>query len=258
MRFCVLILLLLFLTACASSSPVPLASTSAPQVQEVEVTLPAGTVSCDLYSPASPQPAPLVVVAHGFLRSKAKMANWGKKLAEEGFVAAVPTLPTWADHPRNGQAIGELVTWLCTNPAYAQRINKQQIGLMGFSAGGLSTLLAAADQPNVKIWVGLDPVDRDGLGLAALPRLCARPVIIRAEPSSWNAQGNSRTLVDALGPRCETALIPGAIHIDAEWPTDALAELACGKSSDQCRAAFVAKALVALKTTLSPPRHPAP
>jgi len=252
LRTCLLILLLTLLTACASSHALPLDGASALQVQELQVSLPAGNVTFDLYLPASPKPAPLVVVAHGFLRTRSNMALWGRTLAREGFVTAVPTLPTWADHPRNGRAIGELVTWLCVTNPHAGRINQQQLGLMGFSAGGLSTLLAAADHPEVKIWVGLDPVDRDGLGLAALPRLKARPVILRAEPSSWNAQGNSRTLIDALGPRCATALIPGAIHIDAEWPTDALAELACGKSNDACRAAFVAQALAALKATLGP------
>jgi dienelactone hydrolase len=253
-----LVLLLFFLTACAAphTTPVPTLTTAAPfQVQELETTLPAGTVKFDLYLPASTQPAPLIVVAHGFLRTKTNMAGWGQMLATEGFVAAVPTLPAWSDHPRNARAIGELTVWLCATPPHATCINPQKIGLMGFSAGGLSTLLAAADHPNVKIWVGLDPVDRDGMGLAALPRLHAQPVILRAEPSSWNAQGNSRTLIEALGMRCQTDLIPDAIHIDAEWPTDALAELACGQSSDQNRAAFASHALTALKATLLPPRH---
>jgi dienelactone hydrolase len=253
MRPYVLVLLLSFLTACASSTAVPRADTSILQVQELEVALPAGKVTFDLYLPASTQPASLVVVAHGFLRTKANMAGWGQTLAREGFVVAVPTLPTWSDHPRNARAIGELASWLCAAAPHANHINSQQIGFMGFSAGGLSTLLAAADHPNVRIWVGLDPVDRDGLGLAALSHLSARPVILRAEPSSWNTQGNSRALIAALGPRCQTSLVPGAIHIDAEWPTDALAELACGKSSDQCRAAFAAHALVALKSAM--PSH---
>ena len=139
---------------------------------------------------------------------------------------------------------------LCATPPHASRINKEQIGYMGFSASGLSTLLAAADHPNVKIWVGLDPVDRDGIGLATLPRLRAQAFILRADLSSWNAQGNARSLITALGTRCQSDLIAGAIHIDAEWPTDALAELACGKSSDQYRAAFAARALAALKAAM--------
>jgi hypothetical protein len=62
-------------------------------------------------------------------------------------------------------------------------------------------------------------------------------------------------LIEALGTRCQTSLVPGAIHIDAEWPTDALAELACGKSSDQNRAAFASHALTALKAALLSPPH---
>ncbi len=254
MRPCLMILLLSVLTGCSSSHVVPPGGVSAAQVEELRASLRAGAVTFDLYLPASIEPAPLVVVAHGFLRTKSNMAGWGQRLAGEGFVAAVPTLPTWSDHARNGRAIGELVTWLSGSSLYARRIDRQQIGLMGFSAGGLSTLLAAADQPNVRIWVGLDPVDRDGMGLAALPRIQARPVILRAEPSAWNAQGNARALIAAFGPRCETALISGAIHIDAEWPTDVWAELACGKSSDDRRNAFAAQAISALNTTLRPPR----
>jgi len=130
---------------------------------------------------------------------------------------------------------------------------KNKSDIWAFPPAAFSTLLAAADHPNVKIWVGLDPVDRDGIGLAALPRLQAQAVILRADPSSWNAQGNARSLIAALGTHCQSDLIAGAIHIDAKWPTDALAELACGKSSDQYRAAFAAHALAALKAAM--PSH---
>jgi dienelactone hydrolase len=252
LRILFLILMVIWLTGCA----VPRAATSPDislQVQELQVDVPAGTITFDLYLPASNKPAPLVIVAHGFLRSKTNMAGWGQMLAGEGYVVAVPTLPTYADHARNARAMGELMDWLCATPPHAGRINPRQIGVMGFSAGGLSTLLAAADHPNVTIWVGLDPVDRDDMGLAVLPRLRAQPVILRADPSSWNAQGNSRALIAALGTRCQSDLIAGAVHIDAEWPTDALAELACGKSSDEYRAAFAAHALAALKAAL--PTH---
>jgi len=257
MKLPLLVFFLAILTSCASLRPAgpALVQGSTVPIQELQATLPAGAVKFDLYLPAAARSAPLVVVAHGFLRTKANMAGWGKMLAAEGFVVAVPTLPTLSDHPRNARAIGELTQWLCATLPYRDHIDAGRIGFMGFSAGGLSTLLAATDDPKVKIWVGLDPVDRDGLGLAAVPRLHAQCAILRAEPSPWNAQGNSRTLIEALGPRCQTFLIPGAIHIDAEWPTDAMAELACGKSSDQCRSDFVSHALAALKASLLSPAH---
>jgi dienelactone hydrolase len=43
------------------------------------------------------------------------------------------------------------------------------VGLVGFSAGGLATLLAA-DDPRVRVWVGLDQVDVAGKGVAAARR----------------------------------------------------------------------------------------
>jgi len=40
----------------------------------------AGTYDCDVYLPARREPAPLVIVAHGFSRTKASMADWGRCL----------------------------------------------------------------------------------------------------------------------------------------------------------------------------------
>jgi dienelactone hydrolase len=257
-RFTLVLFCLFLIVGCASARPASVFAAPPGQIEEHQARLPSGDVRFDLYLPASTNPAPLVVVAHGFLRTRTNMAGWGEKLAQEGFVAAVPTLPTWSDHPRNGRAVGELIDWLCTNPPHAARINSRQVGLMGFSAGGLSTLLAAADQPTVRIWVGLDPVDRDGAGVAAIARLKAQAFILRAEPSSWNAQGNSRDIEKALGDRCRSVLIAGAIHINAEWPTDALAELVCGQSDDRKRAAFADHALAFLKAALMPSPPPRP
>jgi len=219
-------------------------------IADRQVTLESGKVAFDLYLPASSREAPLVVVAHGFSRSKANMAGWGRRLAEEGFVAAVPTLPAWSDHRLNGRSINELIHWLCTDSPYVQYIQRDRLGVMGFSAGGLSSLLAAADNPAILIWVGLDPVDRSGWGAAAATRLPAQAVILRAEPSPWNAQGNAAGIERALAGRCRSIRIAGAVHIDAEWPTDWAAELACGRSDEQKRAAFAQHAVVALKSEL--------
>lgn len=227
--------------------------TAAPTcLRDQRVTLGTDSIRYDLYLPASSQPVPLVVVAHGFSRSKANMAGWGRRLADEGFVAAVPTLPAWSDHERNGRAINEMIEWLCSASPHALRIRKDRLGVMGFSAGGLSSLLAAAENPGISLWIGLDPVDRNGLGAAAAARLQAQAVILRAEPSPWNDNGNAAAIERALEGRCRGIRIAGAIHIDAEWPTDWLAELACGRSDERKRAAFASEAVAALKSVLMP------
>jgi len=187
-----------------------------------------------------------VVVAHGFWRSRAQMAAWGAHFAGVGYVTAVPDLPARADHARNGRAIGALVASLLAQPPQGLALDGNRVALVGFSAGGLATLLAAADDPRVRLWVGLDPVDRDGLGARAAHRFRGTAVILQAEPSACNGHGNARGLVESLDGRATVTRIAGATHVDAEWPTTRLARLACGGSDERRRQQFVAAATAAL------------
>jgi hypothetical protein len=116
-------------------------------------------------------------------------------------------------------------------------VDTEHAGLVGFSAGGLATLLAAND-PRVLVWVGLDPVDVAGKGAAAAKRLSAFALVLRAEPHSCNGHGNAQGIQDALTARSLCLMVTGATHADPEWPTDFLAEAVCGKSSEARRALF--------------------
>ena len=184
----------------------------------VRVHDPAGEFDANLYLPASHGKAPLVIVVHGFMRTKAKMADWGRHLAEQGFAVAVPTLPAWADHVRNARAICELIDWTLANVPTAD-MDTERAGLVGFSAGGLATLLAAND-PRVRVWVGLDPVDVAGKGAAAAKRVSAFALVLRAEPHSCNGHGNAQGIQAALTARSLCLMVRGATHADPEWPTD--------------------------------------
>lgn len=219
---------------CAGTNP-----SSGPGVSAttLRVQIAAGASSVDVYLPETTEPAPLVIIAHGFSRNRRNMSGWGRHLAGEGFVAVVPDLPARSDHARNGRFISGLKEYFCTAEPWKKRIDPARAGLMGFSAGGLSTLLAAADSPGVAIWVGLDPVDRNGMGVKAANRVQCRTVVLTAEPSSCNAQGNARGIIEAL-PGAEHFSIPGAVHVDAEWPTSWAAELVCGRSTEEKRTEF--------------------
>jgi dienelactone hydrolase len=206
----------------------------------------------DIYWPDAAAPAPLVIVAHGFSRQRHNMSGWGEHLAKEGFVAAVPDLPAWSDQIRNGRFITELRTYLCAGAPFRRRIDPSRVGLMGFSAGGLASLLSAADDPGLAILVGLDPVDRDGIGAKAAPLVSCRTVVLTAEPSACNAQGNARGIIAAL-PGGEHYSIAGAAHVDAEWPTDWLAQAVCGRSTDEKRSEFRRRATTALREALALP-----
>jgi hypothetical protein len=213
--------------------------------ETIHVKLSAGVSDVDIFWPATAVPAPLVIVAHGFFRRRHNMSAWGQHLAKEGFVAAVPDLPAWSDHVRNGRFISDLRAYLCTKESWKQRIDPSRVGLMGFSAGGLASLLSAAEYPGPAIWVGLDPVDWKGIGTKSAPLVDCRAVVLTAEPSSCNSHGNARNIISAL-PHCEHFRVAGAVHVDAEWPTDWLAETVCGRSTDEKRREFHYRATAAL------------
>ncbi len=237
--------------------PAPSTSADLPRMQQIvtpafqtmRVKLSAGAADVDLHWPDTAEPAPLVIVAHGFMRRRRNMSDWGQHLAKEGFAAAVPNLPAWSDPVRNGRFISDLRAYLCASESWSQRIDPSRVGLMGFSAGGLATLLSVADNPGPAIWVGLDPVDRNGLGAKAALLVKCPAVVLTAEPSACNKHGNARDIIAAL-PRCEHFRVAGAVHVDAEWPTNWMAEAVCGRSTDKRRSEFRRLATAALRKTL--------
>jgi dienelactone hydrolase len=219
-------------------------------METINVKLLAGASDVDLYWPATTVPAPLVIVVHGFFRRRHNMSGWGQHLVKEGFVVAVPDMPTRSNHIRNGRFITDLRAYFCSGDSWRQRIDRARVGLMGFSAGGLDTLLSAADHPGPIIWVGLDPVDWKGAGTKAAPSIACRAVVLTAEPSACNAHGNASSIIAAM-PHCEHFRVAGAVHVDAEWPTDWKAEAVCGRSTDEKRSEFRRRASAALQEALT-------
>jgi dienelactone hydrolase len=233
------LLLLVVLVHCASrTEPPPLPP--GVKKEHIRLDLAGRSVSLTLYRPAKDENAPLVVLAHGFLRSKRYMAGWGGHLAGQGFFVVVPTQPGFADHALNGRVLAASVE------KYRE---KRRVALMGFSMGGLTTLLATTHTP-VDAWVGLDPVDMNGKGKVAAAKLKAPALFLLAEPEAWNRHGNANALAEAIPGQKQLTRIPGATHLDAEWPTDLLGQLACGFVNEKRQQQFRAKATEFLKARL--------
>lgn len=214
-----------------------------------KLTLAGRSVAVTFFFPADRNPAPLVVVAHGFTRSTRYMAGWGSELAGMGFLAAVPTQPALADHDLNARALAELVTQLRSHAIPLKVRCNGKAALMGHSMGGLTTLLAAAQTP-VDAWVGLDPVDMNGSGAQAAAGLNIPCAILRAEPGAWNMHGNATQLIAALHAPKFSLLVRGGTHLDAESPTDLLGQLACGFVHAPQQATFHRYATAFLQSTL--------
>jgi len=177
------------------------------------------TFPVDLYYQPGGQTRPLAVVVHGFLANKDRMAHWGLILAREGFVVAVPTNPTFANDERNVSAIVGLVRAGNADRWPVPVCGDGRAVVVGFSRGGYETLLAAAELGSaVDAWVGLDPVDRDGKGTAAVRKIRVSGVALMADPAPLNANGSARRMLAGYAGPLEVVRIPDSAHLDAESP----------------------------------------
>lgn len=171
----------------------------------------------------------MAIVAHGFTRSRARHRDLGQALAAAGVTAIIPDLPHM-DQWNNGEAIVELVHKLEAGAVGRPPIARSRLVLIGTSAGGLVTVLAAAKLPGLAGWVGLDPVDRTGSGVHAAAQMTSPAVVLLAERSGCNLYGSGRSIARAVPGLLRTTLLHGASHCDFEGPTTKLCRVICGES----------------------------
>jgi pimeloyl-ACP methyl ester carboxylesterase len=190
-------------------------------------------VHVDVYEPSAEPSDEVAIVAHGFTRSRARHRDLGEALAAAGVTAVIPDLPYILNHWGNGDAIEELVHKLEAGALGVPPIGQSRLVLIGTSAGGLATVLAAAKLPNLAGWIGLDPVDRTGSGVHAASRLTAPAVVLLAEPSGCNLFGSGRSIARAVPGLLRSVVLSGASHCDFEGPTNKLCQRICGGSSSE-------------------------
>jgi dienelactone hydrolase len=214
-------------------------------VQTLALKINSKTVEVDVYKPAAPQTG-AAILAHGGFRGRQTMAEHAQALASQGVLTLAPTMPCTFDHRCNARAIAELVHLLRTTETFGG--SSKRIMLVGFSAGGLSSLLAA-DTPGVVGFVGLDAYDQllpnpsESLGMAAARRLDIEALLLRAPASSCNAQSVAAPWRFEFKALWRDELIAGATHCDFEAPTDWICRLACGEP-DPARQSLVRKGLL--------------
>lgn len=201
-------------------------------VQTQEHVLDGHRVTLDVYPAAGPRRG-AVILSHGFTRSRRTLAGHAQALADAGVLALTPDLPCTFDFRCNARALAALVGTLRAGGPFGAPV--ERVMLVGFSAGGLSSLLAA-DAPGVVGYVGLDPFDRtmpgesERLGLAAASRLRTEALLLRAPPSRCNADAVAAPWGTALPTLWRDELVAGASHCDFESPSDWMCRLACGST----------------------------
>jgi dienelactone hydrolase len=199
-----------------------------PQTQVVKIN--STSVEVDVYKPIGPQKG-AAILTHGFTRSRTTMGEHAQALAARGVLAITPDMPCTFDFRCNASAITEMVSLLRNTTTFGS--SNQRVMLVGFSAGGLSSLLAA-DTPGVVGFVGLDPFDRvlsnetERAGITASRKLTTETLLLRAPASSCNAKAVAAPWGTELKTLWRDDLIAGASHCDFEAPSDWKCRLACG------------------------------
>ncbi len=154
-----------------------------------------------------------VVLAHGFLRNPGTMNHIADALAGDGIETASIALrhsKPWAgNHMQNARdmiALRKALGW-------------ERVIYAGFSAGGLSALLAAAEDPACTHLLLLDPVDHGALGMKASAKTRIPTLAILGQPGRGNANRNANRnaagMLEAM-PYCRIVELPEATHCDFE------------------------------------------
>lgn len=202
----------------------------------------AGTGSTAMTPPGAPVQPGLVVLAHGFMRDLTAMRGWAAEWAARGTPTVVMSFcnSSWFNgrHARNAEDMIALAELL--------RPGQAPVLYAGFSAGGLSALLATEQDERAIGYLGLDPVDSGEL-TAGVARLRVPALFIYGAPASCNAENNMVDVMPAAQRRLALR-IPYASHCSFEDPYDPACAALCGAEEPEEQAREIRRTIHALAT----------
>jgi pimeloyl-ACP methyl ester carboxylesterase len=209
---------------------------------------PRGPIQYTLHSPETPA-RQHVILAHGFLRNPQTMHQLAESFAKSSIQPACIKLKRstpWngkhAENARDMIALREALGW-------------KSVIYAGFSAGGLSALLAASEDEACAKLLLLDPVDHGSLGMDAASKIRVPTLAMLGKPGPGNAHRNASAMLAAI-PGCRVIDIPDAIHCDFEAKPSALCHRLTGSKADASRTAATHETIFYESSRfLKTPRH---
>ena len=219
-----------------------LLAAGSPRAESLTFRTEARSFEADVLRPAA-APRGTVVLAHGFMGDRRSLIALARELADRGALVIVPELPYLVDAAGNASALASVL--IDTRAGRLGAVPARTV-LVGYSTGGLASLLAAAHVPGITGWIGLDPVDRDGEGLHAAARVSPSAIMLRAAPDRCNAYANSHSWGSFLPRLQHDTLIQGATHCDFQDAGDPVCAAVCGFPDSQRQAAIRAAVATAV------------
>jgi pimeloyl-ACP methyl ester carboxylesterase len=160
------------------------------------------------------------MIVPGFMRDRDRMRGWAGEIATRGMTAVTMDFcqPTAFDG-RHAENARDMI-------AAREALGFEAIVYVGHSAGGLASLLAAAEDPAARGMLLLDPVDFGDLAEDAARRAVVPALVLLARPGLCNLRRNIRHALPNL-TRATVIAVDQASHCDFEWPPDGLCRAAC-------------------------------
>ena len=173
-----------------------------------------------LHRPARTVSDLAVLIVPGFMRDRDRMRGWAEAIARHGLTAVTMDFcqPTAFDG-RHAENARDMI-------AVREALGLPAIVYAGHSAGGLASLLAAADDRATRAIVLFDPVDFADLAEPAAERAAVPALVLLARPGICNLRGNIRPTLPRLAD-ATVVKVEAATHCDFEWPGSALCRAAC-------------------------------
>ena len=198
-------------------------------------------INYTIFKPLNSKKNVLIVIGHGFMRSKQRMAHLAEHLASWGLPAVALDFcnsKLWAgNHELNGADMA----------AVSNQLDHSQIIYVGFSAGGLAAMLAANLDENALAYYGLDMVDHKGEGQNIASRMTIPLYGLIATESACNAYNNGIEVYEKSADSTVMRVVD-ASHCHFEFPVDNKCSFFCGKAEKQFSRQTIQKTILGLTT----------
>lgn len=110
------------------------------------------------YPTSNTQTYGAIAMVPGFINSRSIMDWYGQRLASHGFVVMAVDPNGLFDNPsQRANALLDSLNWLVNSSSVKTRVDRNRLGVMGYSMGGGGALEASVRRPSLKAAVGLMP-----------------------------------------------------------------------------------------------------